>query len=653
VEARILSSSGKVDLINSSVSGRFSFVPKYKLEPGTEIVTGDNGRVVISLTDGSQVIIQPKSRVKFQDFRSANSVRELLQIIVGRVRIKIRHAAGTPNPYRLNSPSASIAVRGTDFLVDVIATGETSVFVYEGLVEVTSLINPDNKRLVAPGDRVIVRPGGDISMAFPGPGSELNGKSRGWKDVSQIYQQSINSFVQNSTEISPVIFSAFADPHLDSLENPAYAAEFTTAQGRVSFFPSARRTDNQHIFQGQESSPPYRYDYSLLPQITFYTPVPGTKLTLGAGISAVRSNMSDLLQWEYTINRSKYSPGDPISEYLKYNEYHTSADFNVANLNLLNFSLIAAYSLGDEGRTSIGVGFDHMSGNGSLQFERHQTINDSSFDNVINSKTRLSRTRISFGLAHEFSGGRKFGLFIRRGQSSSAEKYEQRLNSVNWSSPIDLYVLPVDRLFTYSNSSEIGLRWRAPLTRRITYGAEGSLLYDDLLSTGTLRNGFVPITGGGSWRARLGGGLGFALRPKTFFSFDLAAGHFKTSNPLSDRGISLYPTGYLYTLAQMESERSYFLSTHAAFQSKLWMKSFISASYLMTFNRNYLNLTDDPFPSERRDNRFTALGAGWKFKPNLAAQYMISLDHSPYAQRISSHSLVFRYTFDLKITREK
>src|SRR5215510_9313099 len=97
VEASILSSSGKVDLINGSVSGRFSLVPKYKLEPGTEIVTGDNGRVVISLTDGSQVIILPKSRVKFQDFRSANSVRELLHIIVGRVRIKIRHAAGTPN----------------------------------------------------------------------------------------------------------------------------------------------------------------------------------------------------------------------------------------------------------------------------------------------------------------------------------------------------------------------------------------------------------------------------------------------------------------------------------------------------------------------------------------------------------------------------
>src|SRR5262245_11983471 len=536
VEASILSSSGKVDLINSSASGRFSFVPKYKLEPGTEIVTGDNGRLVISLTDGSQVIILPKSRVKFQDFRSANSVRELLHIIVGRVRIKIRHAAGTPNPYRLNSPAASIAVRGTDFLVDVIATGETSVFVYEGLVEVTSLINPDNKRLVTPGDRVIVRPGGDISMAFPGPGSELNGKSRGWKDVSQIYQQSINSFVQNSTEISPVIFSAFADPHLDSLENPAYAAEFTTAQGRVSILPSARRTDNQHIFQGEESPTPYRYDYSLLPQITFFAPVPGTKLTLGAGISAVRSSMSDLLQYEVTINR--YLPGEPITENLK-NDHFSNADFNVANLNLLNFSMIAAYSLGAEGKTSIGIGLDHLSGNGSLQFERHQIRNDSSFDNVINSKTRLSRTRISFGLAHEFSGGRKFGLFIRRGQSSSAEQYEQQLNSVNWTSPIDLYVLPVDRLFTYSNSSEIGLRWRAPLTRRITYGAEGSLLYDNLLSTGTLRNGFVPITSGGSWRARLGGGLGFALRPKTFFSFDLAAGHFKTSNPLSDRGISL------------------------------------------------------------------------------------------------------------------
>src|SRR5262245_20622567 len=299
VEAHVLTKSGNVQLISSSHPGIFSLAPKYRFEPGDEIVTGDNGRVVISLTDGSQVIVLPNSHVRLKEFRTANSVRELLNILVGRVRVTIRHTGSTPNPYRLNSPAASIAVRGTDFLVDVLSSGETSVFVYEGMVEVTSLINPDNKRLVAPGDRVIVRPGGDISMALPGPDGELNGKSRMWKDVSQIYQQSVTSLIQNSTEISPSVFTALPDPHLDSLENPAYGTEFTAAQGRITMLPSMRRSESiivkfglekfalasiNEINKGEYLLP--HFDYTVSPQLSFFTPVPGTRLALGLGISA-------------------------------------------------------------------------------------------------------------------------------------------------------------------------------------------------------------------------------------------------------------------------------------------------------------------------------------------------------------------------------
>jgi hypothetical protein len=85
VEARVLSVSGSVQLISISRPGVFALTPKYKLEPDNEIVTGGNGRVVISLTDGSQVIVLPKSRVRLKNFRTANSARELLDIIVGRV----------------------------------------------------------------------------------------------------------------------------------------------------------------------------------------------------------------------------------------------------------------------------------------------------------------------------------------------------------------------------------------------------------------------------------------------------------------------------------------------------------------------------------------------------------------------------------------
>ncbi|MCI0391021.1 MAG: FecR family protein [Acidobacteria bacterium] len=644
IEASVLTVYGDVQLISSSRPGVFALAPKHKLEPGNEIVTGGNGRVVIDLTDGSQVIVLPKSRVRLKEFRSANSVRELLYIIVGRVRVKVHHAGGIPNPYRLNSPAASIAVRGTDFIVDVLVSGETSVFVYEGLVEVSSLINPGNKRLVAPGDRVIVRPGGDISMALPGPGGELNGQSRLYKDVSQIYQQSINSLVQNSTEISPAFFSAFPDPHLDSIENPAYAAEFTTAQGRLSLLPSVRRPDSLILSQTlkqeydfRQGERPARFDYSIAPQLTFFTPIPGTRLTLGAGVSAARTNLSDLLRYEYS-----------------FDQFYSSHEYNVASLNVLNLSTIAAYSLGDTNRTSIGIGLDHLSGNGSLHYISESVAGESALDNIISSKARLARTRLSLGFAHEFSGGRKLGLYFRNGLSSSDQEYEQRLITGKGDFPwIENYVLPIDKMYVSTVSSEIGFRWRAPLTRRLSYGFEGSYLREKIDSRSSLINKTVEEERDRAQRARFGGGLGYILKSTTVFNLDLAGGFYKTTKPEFIGGILSIPHYYLYPQYRSDSERGIFLSAHAAMQTKLWRNSFASASYLIAFRQNYLHYKYDWSPYDKDSNKFATIGLGWKFKPNLVAQYLISLEHTPYTRRVPSHTLMLRYTFDLKITNEK
>ena len=133
------------------------------LEPNNIIQTGDYSRAIIDLTDHSRITVQKNSRVILKNFQVPNLARELLEIQYGRVSVKIHHAPGKANPYSLSSPAASIAVRGTEFIVDVAPGGETLVLVSEGLVEVWSHNNPGNKRLVTSGNKVIVRPGGDIS----------------------------------------------------------------------------------------------------------------------------------------------------------------------------------------------------------------------------------------------------------------------------------------------------------------------------------------------------------------------------------------------------------------------------------------------------------------------------------------------------------
>src|SRR5262245_22139581 len=339
VRARVRSVTGIARIYINPQSGAFAPKRNDPLEPGNIIETDRNSRVVISLSDGGLIMVLPNSKVILKDFPVAHSARELLDIIVGRVLVKIHHVGGKPNPYRLNSPAASIAVRGTEFIVDVQLGGETLVIVREGLVEVSSRNNPNNKRLVTPGGRVIVRPGGDISSAFPGPGSELNGRSR--FNLGEDYQRSVDSVAQNSNEISPVFFSAFPDQHLDSLENPAYAAEFKNAEGRLLLLPSVSKP-----YRSNDTSLP---DYSISPQATFFTPIPGSRLVVGGGASAfgVRSQYLD------------------DSQFLNYT-YHNR---EVLKLNALNVSFIASYSFGDHGKTSVGIGVDRLSGDGNFLSE--------------------------------------------------------------------------------------------------------------------------------------------------------------------------------------------------------------------------------------------------------------------------------------------
>ncbi|MBA3975702.1 MAG: hypothetical protein C0504_15970, partial [Candidatus Solibacter sp.] len=66
---------------------------------------------------------------------------------------------GRPNPHKLTTPTAVIAVRGTTFSVFVDETDATLVAVDEGLVGVANVQSPDQEVLLKAGQRSWVRPG--------------------------------------------------------------------------------------------------------------------------------------------------------------------------------------------------------------------------------------------------------------------------------------------------------------------------------------------------------------------------------------------------------------------------------------------------------------------------------------------------------------
>jgi ferric-dicitrate binding protein FerR (iron transport regulator) len=105
------------------------------VHPKQMIVTGEDGYAVFRVSDGSQFEVFPKSQVVF---RADYNVVNLLDMLVGRIKVYIQKWGGQPNPQRIHTPTAVISVRGTTFDVQVDSGDEaTLIEVEEGRVGVS------------------------------------------------------------------------------------------------------------------------------------------------------------------------------------------------------------------------------------------------------------------------------------------------------------------------------------------------------------------------------------------------------------------------------------------------------------------------------------------------------------------------------------
>ena len=156
--ARFLSSDGPVE-IQRRAQGQAGLV-KIIYGANDELLAGDviktrrGGRLVLEVSDGSQAVISENTTVEITDL--SQSPRTIFNLLRGKTRIKIEKVGGRPNPYRVNTPTAVIAVRGT--LFDVFVTEkETQVFVHEGQVAVSNSTAPETSIILSPGDRTRVQ----------------------------------------------------------------------------------------------------------------------------------------------------------------------------------------------------------------------------------------------------------------------------------------------------------------------------------------------------------------------------------------------------------------------------------------------------------------------------------------------------------------
>src|SRR5713226_5856149 len=139
-----------------------------QLPPGTILDTG-SGRLLLRLSDGSEVIVRAHTRLQVQ--QPSLTDPSYLQLLLGRIRALINKRTGGAVPFELGTPSAVIAVRGTQFDVEVNPRNVTEVDVVDGLVEVFGQNATGGSVLLEPG--FSTRVGMDSGPEQPEPTNEM------------------------------------------------------------------------------------------------------------------------------------------------------------------------------------------------------------------------------------------------------------------------------------------------------------------------------------------------------------------------------------------------------------------------------------------------------------------------------------------------
>jgi len=147
------------------------------VQPRQIVITGPDGFAVFQVSDGSTFEVFPNARVVFRE--NFGSWKDLLDILLGRVKVHIQKLGGQPNYNRVRTPTAVISVRGTIFDVAIEDEDDTTlVSVEEGQVAVQHLLKPGPERILNEGESIRVFRNQPLAQADVDKSSVIQGMLR-------------------------------------------------------------------------------------------------------------------------------------------------------------------------------------------------------------------------------------------------------------------------------------------------------------------------------------------------------------------------------------------------------------------------------------------------------------------------------------------
>lgn len=154
--AKVIQLQGQVSLLKDARDNyQWALQEGSVVQPLQFIITGADGYAKLQVSDGSTFEVYQNSKVIFRN--NPGNLRDLVDMVIGRIRVHIEKLGGQPNPNNVKTPSAVISVRGTIFDVIVNDDEATTIAVTEGLVAVRHAVLPgSNEKLVGANEVLVV-----------------------------------------------------------------------------------------------------------------------------------------------------------------------------------------------------------------------------------------------------------------------------------------------------------------------------------------------------------------------------------------------------------------------------------------------------------------------------------------------------------------
>jgi len=118
---------------------------------GDTVRTGKRSRAQLKFADGSVLNIGSFAKIQIGEFsyNADTKVRKSsIRNLRGKVRAAVSKSMHKDSFFRIKTPGAMAAVRGTNFAVDVISPSETIVVTFKGAVAVSNLLSPQKNNSV-------------------------------------------------------------------------------------------------------------------------------------------------------------------------------------------------------------------------------------------------------------------------------------------------------------------------------------------------------------------------------------------------------------------------------------------------------------------------------------------------------------------------